>query len=317
MSAADVAGGFSISGLLDSSAKTAGRFPVREIPVEDIAEHPGNTAYSMDGEGIARLADSIRRDGITDLPLARRLPDGGYQMISGHRRLAAYRLLAQEGPSYSRIPCRVVSGISDEQALVLLHTANLFTRSLTVTERAAATKALGAQVDEMRAADPALTGMRTEDVKARIVEEMTGRKVSGKTIKREEALADKVADLVPEWREAADAGALSAKAVEALARSDEATQREAFDRWSAAPLSKQATTELVASMTQDGPAPDKRLASAEKALGRFVASLPQTIGAADSAAISCIAELARQASDAASGSPQRPKGAEGPVRDES
>ncbi len=315
MSAADVAGGFSISGLLDSSAKTAGRFPVREIPLEEIAEHPGNTAYSMDGEGIARLADSIRRDGITDLPLARRLPNGGYQMISGHRRLAAYRLLAQEGPSYSRIPCRVVSGVSDEQALVLLHTANLFTRSLTVTERAAATKALGAQVDEMRAADPALSGMRTEDVKARIVEEMTGRKVSGRTIKREEALADKVAELVPEWREAADAGALSAKAVDALAGSDEATQREAFDRWSAAPLSKQATTELVASMTLGEPAPDRRLASAERALGRFVASMPQTISAADSAAISRIAKLARQASDAASGSRQRPEGAKGPVKD--
>ena len=89
---------------------------------------------------------------------------------------------------YSKIPCRIASDVSDEQALVLLHTANFFTRSLTVTERAAATKALGIQVEQMRANDPTLTGMRTEDVKARIVEEMTGRKVSGKTIKREEEM---------------------------------------------------------------------------------------------------------------------------------
>lgn len=143
--------------------------------------------------------------------------------------------------------------------------------------------------------------MRTEDVKARIVEEMTGRKVSGKTIKREEALADKVAGLIPEWRDAADSGGLSAKAVDALAGSNEATQRSAFEKWSESPKSKAATTELIASMTASKPAADKRLASAEKALSRFVASLPRNPSAADSEAISRIAELARQAGDAVRG----------------
>ena len=154
----------------------------------------------------------------------------------------------------------------------------------------------------MRATDPSLSGVRTEDVKARIVEEMTGRKVSGKTIRREEAMAEKVAKLVPEWREAADSGALSAKAVDALAESDETTQREVYRKWSESPRSKQATTELVASMTEAEPEPDKRLAAAERALARFAAKPPRAITAADAEAISRIAELARQARDAASGS---------------
>ena len=301
MSAMEVANGFSISGLLDASAQTANRFPVKEIPLDDISEHPGNVAYSMDEEGIARLAESIERDGLTDLPLVRRLQGGGFQMISGHRRMAAFRLLAQQGPSYSKLPCRVIADISDEQALVLLHTANFFTRALTVTERAAATKALGIQVEQMRATDPTVAGMRTEDVKARIVEEMTGRKVSGKTIKREEALADKVAKLIPEWREVADSGELSAKAIDALETSGEATQRSAFDKWAESPRTKAATTELVASMTASEPAADKRLVSAEKALRRFVANLPKNPSAADSEAIERIAELARQAANAVSG----------------
>lgn len=301
MSAMEVANGFSISGLLDASAQTANRFPVKEIPLDDISEHPGNVAYSMDEEGIARLAESIERDGLTDLPLVRRLQGGGFQMISGHRRMAAYRFLSKQDPSYSKIPCRIASDISDEQALTLLHTANFFTRSLTVTERAAATKALGIQVEQMRAADPSLAGVRTEDVKARIVEEMTGRKVSGKTIKREEAMAEKVTALIPEWRDAADSGELSARAVDALADADEATQRLAFDTWAESPRSKAATTELVASMTASEPAADKRLASAEKALRRFVANLPKNPSAADSEAIDRIAELARQAANAVSG----------------
>lgn len=301
MSAMEVANGFSISGLLDASAQTANRFPVKEIPLDDISEHPGNVAYSMDEEGIARLAESIERDGLTDLPLVRRLQGGGFQMISGHRRMAAFRFLAQQGPSYSKLPCRVIADISDEQALVLLHTANFFTRALTVTERAAATKALGIQVEQMRATDPTVAGMRTEDVKARIVEEMTGRKVSGKTIKREEALADKVAKLIPEWREVADSGELSARAIDALERSGEATQRLAFDKWAESLRTKAATTELVASMTASEPTADKRLVSAEKALRRFVANLPKNPSAADSEAIDHIAELARQAANAVSG----------------
>lgn len=117
-------------------------------------------------------------------------------MITGQCRMAAFGLLSQQDPSYSKIPCRFASDVSDEQALVLLHTANFFTRSLTVTERAAATKTLCIQVEQMRAADPSLAGMRTEDVKARIVEEMTGHKVSGKTIKREEALGRFVASIL-------------------------------------------------------------------------------------------------------------------------
>ena len=99
MSSMDVASGFSISGLLDAGAQTASRFPVKEIPLSDIQEHPANIAYSLDEEGIAKLADSIQRDGLTDLPLDRRLQGGGFQMISGHRRMAAFRLLAQQGPS--------------------------------------------------------------------------------------------------------------------------------------------------------------------------------------------------------------------------
>lgn len=314
MTAADVASGFSISGLLDAGSRTAGRFPVKEIPLEDIAEHPGNVAYSMDDEGIARLAESIKRDGLTDLPLVRRMQGGGFQMISGHRRMAAYRLLAQEGPSYSRIPCRIAADVSDEQALVLLHTANFFTRSLTITERAAATKALGLQVEQMRADDPSLAGVRTEDVKARIVEEMTGRKVSGKTIKREEALAQKLARLTPEWRAEADAGHVSASSVAKLAGLTQESQHELHQTWADKPRGKQETTRFIEkacsksqpteSKAPSNTAADKRLLVAEEALSHFVENLPEDPSAADSEAISRIAELARQAADAVPGLPK-------------
>lgn len=206
-SPSQVAAGFTITGLLDGASRTRGRYPVSEIAVADIADHPANAAYSMDPAGIAELAESIRQDGLTDLPLVRKVGDGSWQMVSGHRRKAAYALLAKDDPAYERMPCRVIEGIDDERAVTLLHAANYFTRALTVTERAAATEALRGDAVRLRSEDPSLSGMRVDDVKAAIIERQTGRKVSGKTIAREERLARRIAeDLSPEWAAEADRG---------------------------------------------------------------------------------------------------------------
>lgn len=60
--------GFSISGLLDNESSTRNRYPVVEIDVSRISDHPDNAAYSMDDDGIERLADAIKRE---DLPTSR------------------------------------------------------------------------------------------------------------------------------------------------------------------------------------------------------------------------------------------------------
>ena len=268
--------GFTISGLLDRSASTRNDYPVERIPIEEIADHPANAAYSMDEAGIAQLEE----EGLTDLPLVRKLDDGGWQMVSGHRRKAAYALLAKEDEKYAQIPCRVIRGITDEQSVMLLHAANYFVRSLTVTERAAASRALGVEVERMRAENPELSGVRTEDIKAAIISEQTGRKVSGKTIQRQESLARKIEErLTPQWREAALADALSADAVGILADLDSDAQDRLHATWRAQPLGKKETTEFLKKSTAEpaaeedvkGPAPKPAaaLASALRALRRY------------------------------------------------
>lgn len=154
----DIARRFSLAGVLDENARAREKYPIVELDVASIADHPDNGAYSMDGDAIRSLADSIRRDGLTDIPLVRRMEDGSFQMISGHRRKAAFALLAAEDDAFSKIPCRIIEGISDEESRTLLHTANYFTRELTVMERARATQALGIEVKRMREADPGLKG---------------------------------------------------------------------------------------------------------------------------------------------------------------
>lgn len=129
-SASDVAAGFSISGLLDAGAKTRSKYPVAELDIDAIEDNPANAVYSMEEAAIEALAESIEKDGLTDLPLVRKLTDGRWQLISGHRRRAAFRLLAAKNPAYRKMGCRIVEGITDEQAVSMLHTANYFVREL-------------------------------------------------------------------------------------------------------------------------------------------------------------------------------------------
>lgn len=296
------ASGFTISGLLDKNAATRSDYPIERIPVGEIADHPENTAYSMDDAGIAQLAKSIEKEGLTDLPLVRKLDDGSWQMVSGHRRKAAYALLAEEDERYAQIPCRIIRDISDEQSVMLLHAANYFVRNLTVTERAAASRALGMEVERMRVENPELSGMRTEDIKAAIISEQTGRKVSGKTIQRQESLARKIEeDLVAGWREAALSDSLSADAVNALAKMEPDEQERLFSSWKEHPLDKKKTTEFLRKATSEPGAkprqeeerkPSAPLGSALRALKRYESKAPNEPSGLDRQALEDIAGMA-------------------------
>lgn len=226
-------------------------------------------------------------------------------MVSGHRRKAAYALLAEEDEKYAQIPCRVIRGITDEQSVMLLHAANYFVRSLTVSERAAASRALGVEVERMRAENPELAGVRTEDIKAAIISEQTGRKVSGKTIQRQESLARKIEErLIPQWREAALSDALSAEAVNILAKQDPEEQKRLYGAWEKQPLGKKETTEFLKRETgkpeprksakDPVPKPSAPLASALRALRRHESKAVYPVSELDRQALEEIAETARR-----------------------
>lgn len=274
-SPSEVAKSFTLSGLLDDSSKTRERFPIVEIEVGSIEGHPANVAYSMDEKSIATLARSIEKDGLTDIPLVRKLDDGSWQMISGHRRLEAYRMLAAKDDAFSRIPCRVVEGITDSQAIVLLHTANYFVRALTVTERARATEALGIEAERVRQDDPALKGMRTEDIKAAMVEDQTGRAVSGRTILRDEKMAKVIEeDLSRHWAVEADEGRLSASSVNMLKELPREKQARLFVERPAG-LSKKETTDYLKRKLEIESGTDKRLLRILDDLKSYASSMPE------------------------------------------
>lgn len=290
------ASGFTISGLLDQNVQTRSQYPVKEIPIEQIQDHRDNVAYSMNPSNIEQLARSIEKDGLTDLPLVRKLDDGSWQMISGHRRKAAFALLAEKNASYEKMPCRIIRDISDEQSSILLHAANYFVRNLTITERAAASKALGFEVERMRAENPELSGTRTEDIKAAIISEQTGRKISGKSIQRQEALASTIEnDLSPEWKKPANEGSLSSQAVKILSKLPKDEQSKLHAQWAVkGDMSKRDTTEFISTSTAGSAGPDAHLRRAESEIQKYLTKQRMPVSEADKDVIETILKFAEE-----------------------
>ena len=208
------------------------------LPVDAIQSHPEND-FTMDERELQELVDSIRSEGLGQLPLVRQLPYGADQMIAGHRRLEAYRRLAREDASFARIPVTLVDDLDDARARVLLNVTNLVTRRLSQEERGARYAAIGREVPALRATDASLKGVRTNDIIARIVTEETGQAVSPATVKRAIAAEKRLreahdqaeqltGELDENWRVEAQAGALDPLTMRAISELTPQKQRDLF-----------------------------------------------------------------------------------------
>ena len=195
------------------------------LPVDSIQSHPEND-FTMDESEMQELVASIRSEGLGQLPLVRKLPDGAYQMIAGHRRLEAYRRLAREDAAFRTIPVTLVDDLDDARARVLLNVTNLVTRRLSQEERGARYAAIGREV-------------RTNDIIARIVTEETGQSVSPATVKRAIAAEKRLretreqaelltGDLNENWQVEAQAGVVDPLTLRAISQLPNQKQLDLF-----------------------------------------------------------------------------------------
>lgn len=135
---------FDLSSLMETVSNldtTAAAPSVQLIPLEDILDNKANF-YRVDPAELKPLADSIAMDGLQQYPLVTPHPDqpGKYLLLSGHRRCAALRLLAEdpENPreDLRQVPCTVRRYGSAAMAELQLILANSTARVLTNAELA-------------------------------------------------------------------------------------------------------------------------------------------------------------------------------------
>ena len=109
---------------------------VVSLPVADIRPNPHQPRRVFDPAAIDELARSIAANGLLQPISVRSLPDGGYELISGERRLLAYQSLGQR-----HIPA-IILELPTEDSAVLALVENLHRADLSFLEEAHAIAAL-------------------------------------------------------------------------------------------------------------------------------------------------------------------------------
>jgi len=107
---------------------------VRNIPLSEISDFPNHPFKVKVDDKMHEMAESISRYGVINPVLVREKPDGGYEMISGHRRK-----MASELAGLSEIPC-IIKDMTDDEAIVAMVDANLQRESVLPSEKAFAYK---------------------------------------------------------------------------------------------------------------------------------------------------------------------------------
>lgn len=108
---------------------------IEDIPVSLLHAFPSHPFKVMDDDAMAALCSSIEHDGIHTPLLIRRLPSGDLQIVSGHRRAHAARILG-----LSTVPALVVT-VDDDTATIMMVDANLNRPRLLVSEQAKSMRA--------------------------------------------------------------------------------------------------------------------------------------------------------------------------------
>ena len=107
---------------------------VEAIPLADLTPFRNHPFKVKEDEEMAQLMRSIADAGVLSPALARPLPDGGYELISGHRRLAACKALGMD-----TMPV-IVRNLTDEEAVITMVDSNLQREHILPSEKAFAYK---------------------------------------------------------------------------------------------------------------------------------------------------------------------------------
>lgn len=107
---------------------------VEEIPLTELTPFKNHPFKVKNDAEMAELMKSIADAGVLSPALARPLPDGGYELISGHRRLAACKALGMD-----TMPV-IVRKLTDEEAVITMVDSNLQREHILPSEKAFAYK---------------------------------------------------------------------------------------------------------------------------------------------------------------------------------
>ena len=165
-----------------------------EVPIQDLYEFKNHPFHVVDDEKMEELVESIKEKGVLSPAIVRPREEGGYEIISGHRRRRACELAEMES-----MPT-IIRDLDDDEATILMVDANIQRENILPSERAFAYK--------MRIKAEKNQGKRTDLTSGQIVPKLISEQIgdeegmSGRQIKRYVRLTN----LLPELLERVDNG---------------------------------------------------------------------------------------------------------------
>ena len=126
----------------------AQRSYVTDLPTAEISDFPNHPFKVRMDQSMVELADSVKQYGVLVPSLVRPMPNGSYQMVSGHRRKRAAELAG-----LPTVPC-IIRELTDDEAIIVMVDSNLQREQILPSEKAVAYKM---KLDAMKQ-----QGMRTD-----------------------------------------------------------------------------------------------------------------------------------------------------------
>ena len=112
----------------------AKRSNVTDLSAAEISDFPNHPFKVRMDQSMVELADSVKQYGVLVPSLVRPMPDGSYQMVSGHRRKRAAELA-----DLPTVPC-IIRELTDDEAIIVMVDSNLQREQILPSEKAVAYK---------------------------------------------------------------------------------------------------------------------------------------------------------------------------------
>ena len=199
----------------EESRQEQQREQVQQIPIDELHPFTNHPFKVLDDEAMTRTVESIAQYGVLSPLIARPRPEGGYEIISGHRRQFAAKMAGLE-----TLPV-IVRNMDDDAAVLLMVDSNLQRENILPSERAFAYKmkleALKNQGDRSDLTSRQVVGkLEAADLVGK------GNEESGRQVQR----FIRLINLIPELLDMVDEKKISFNPAVELSYLDESQQRD-------------------------------------------------------------------------------------------
>ena len=192
------------------------REQVQQIPIDALHPFTNHPFKVLDDEAMTRTVESIAQYGVLAPLIARPRPEGGYEIISGHRRQHAAQLAGLDA-----LPV-IVRNMDDDAAVLLMVDSNLQRENILPSERAFAYKMKLEAIKNQGARSDLTSGQIVQKSKLSIERVAEDAGEGYKTVQR----FIRLTNLIPELLDMVDEKKIAFNPAVELSYLDESQQRD-------------------------------------------------------------------------------------------